>query len=92
MLTRGVGGGGVWGSYIQNCGITTKRMDQLAPHLAHKCGFIWEWTYAKNNYPLDNIGGGLGGKQWKSLEHLPNGWTDWHRIWYTPAHSMWELT
>ena len=32
------------GSEIQKSGITTKRVDQLAPNLVHACGFIWEWT------------------------------------------------
>ena len=40
--------GGFSGSEIQKYGITTKRMDQLAPNLAHMCGFIWDWTQAKN--------------------------------------------
>ena len=31
--------------------------------------------------------GGLGGQKCKSLENLPNGWTDWHQIWYTSADS-----
>ena len=31
--------------------------------------------------------GGLGGKKCKSLENLPNGWTDWHQIWYSSADS-----
>ena len=26
-------------------------------------------------------------KKFKSLENLPNGWTDWHQIWYTSADS-----
>ena len=34
--------GGFRGPEIQKSGKTTKRMDQLAPNLAH--GFIWEWT------------------------------------------------
>ena len=25
----------------------TKRLDRLAPNLAHMCRFIWEWIYAK---------------------------------------------
>ena len=29
--------------------------------------------------------GGLGGQKCKSLENLPNGWTDWHQISYTSA-------
>ena len=32
-------------------------------------------------------GGGVRGKTFKSLENLPNGWTDWHQIWYTSADS-----
>ena len=31
--------------------------------------------------------GGLGGQKCKSLENLPNGWTDWHQMWYTFADS-----
>ena len=27
------------------------------------------------------------GTKFKSLENLPTGWTDWHQIWYTSAHS-----
>ena len=30
---------------------------------------------------------GLGGQKCKSLENLPNGWTDWHQIWYTSVNS-----
>ena len=39
--------GGIWGVLgvrKKKSGITTKRMDQLAPNLAHMCGFIWVWT------------------------------------------------
>ena len=33
-------------------------------------------------------GGGVRGSQnATSLENLPNGWTDWHQIWYTSADS-----
>ena len=42
VTQRGLGG--FRGSENQKYGITTKRMDQLAPNLAHTCGFIWEWT------------------------------------------------
>ena len=31
--------------------------------------------------------GGLGGQKCKSLENLPNGWNDWHQIWYTSTDS-----
>ena len=33
------------------------------------------------------LGGGLGGQKFKNLEYLPNGWTNWLQIWYTPADS-----
>ena len=32
-------------------------------------------------------GGGLGGRTFKSLGKLSNGWTDWHHIWYTSVDS-----
>ena len=39
---------GVWGGFrgseIHKSGITTKRLDQLAPNLVHACGFICECT------------------------------------------------
>ena len=75
---------------MQKSGKSTKRLDRLAPKLVNICRFIWEWTYAKHNWPLDAQGGivwGLGGQKCKSLENLPNGWTDWHQIWYTSADS-----
>ena len=46
---------------MQKSGKSTKRLYRLAPNLLHVCGFIWEWTYAKNNLPLDIPGGILGG-------------------------------
>ena len=75
---------------MQKSGKSTKRLDRLAPNLVTICRFIWEWTYAKKQlaprYPRGNFVG-LGGKKCKSLENLPNGWTDWHQIWYTSADS-----
>ena len=57
-----VGLGGFRGSGNQKYGITTTRMDKLAPNMAHMCGFIWEWTYAKTNQVLETpVGGGLWG-------------------------------
>ena len=39
-------------------------------------------------YPGGHLGGGgFRGQKLKSLENLPNGWTDWHQIWYTSADS-----
>ena len=40
----GVNLGGFGGSEIQTSGKTTKRLNRLAPNLAHMFGFIWEWT------------------------------------------------
>ena len=36
--------GGFRGSEIENVGNLPKRLDRLAPNLAHMCRFIWEWT------------------------------------------------
>ena len=33
------------------------------------------------------IWGVLGGQKFINLEKLPNGWTNWHQIWYTCADS-----
>ena len=33
------------------------------------------------------MGGGVGGRTFKSLGKLSNSWTDWHQIWYTSADS-----
>ena len=38
-------------------------------------------------YPSGHFGGDLGGQQFKNQELLPNGWTNWHNIWYTSADS-----
>ena len=73
-----------------NSGKSTKRLDRLTPNLAHMCRLICEWIDAKQIAPRDargTWGGGLGGQQFQSLGKLSNGWTDWHRIWYTSADS-----
>ena len=40
--------GGIWGGFrgseIENVWKSAKWLDQLAPNLAHMCGFIGEWT------------------------------------------------
>ena len=46
---------------MQKSGKSTKRLDRLAPNLVNICRFIWEWTYAKNNLPLDTEGGIFSG-------------------------------
>ena len=53
------------------------------------CRFIWEWIYAKQIAPRDTRGGGgLGDhKTFKSLGKLSNGWTDWHKLWFTSVDS-----
>ena len=45
--------GGFRGSSIQKSWEAVKRLDQLAPHLAHMWRFIWEWIYAKQIAPRD---------------------------------------
>ena len=37
-----------------------KRLDRMAPHLAHICRSIWEWIHAKQIAPRDTMGH-LGG-------------------------------
>ena len=69
-------------------GEAVKRLDRLAPHLVHICGFVCEWTWAKYNSPLDTPGGLRGvSHTFKCLGKLSNNWTDWHHIWYTSADS-----
>ena len=84
--------GGFRGSQIQKYVEAVKRMDRLAPNLAHICRFIWEWIYAKT-LPFETQGGHLGvlgGQTFKSLEKLSNGWIDWHQLWFTSADSFWN--
>ena len=86
---RGGGGGGRV-SQIQKCWEAVKRLDRLAPNLAHICRSIWEWIYPKQIAPRDTItwgGGGFRGQTFKSLEKLSNGRTDWHQLWFTSADS-----
>ena len=52
---------GVLGGQQIKYGKATKRMDRLAPNSVNVCVFIWEWTYAKNKSPHNNLGGILGG-------------------------------
>ena len=52
----GIGGGGVRVSQIQKSGKAVKRLDRLAPTLAHICRSIWEWIYAKQIAPRDTRG------------------------------------
>ena len=49
-----VGGGRV--SQIQKSGESVKRLDRLAPNLAHIGRSIWEWIYAKHISPRDTRG------------------------------------
>ena len=77
------------GSQIQKSVEAVKRLDRLAPILAHMCRLIWEWIYAKQIALRDTRGalGGLGGQTFTFLEKLSNGWTDWHQLWFTSADS-----
>ena len=83
---------GFRGSHIQKSVEAVKRLDRLAPNLAHMCRFIWEWIYAKQIALRDTRGalgggGGLGGQTFKSLEKLSNGCTDWHQLWFRSEDS-----
>ena len=72
-----------------NSGKPIKRLDRLAPNLAHMYRFIWEWIYAKQIATRDTRGHmcGLRGSTIQNLGKLSNGWTDWYHIWYTSADS-----
>ena len=76
-------------SQIKKSGEADKRLDRLAPNLAHIYRSTWEWIYAKQIAPRDTRGtwGRLGGQTFKSLGKLSNGWTDWHQLWVTSADS-----
>ena len=50
---------GFMGSQIQKSVGAVKRLDRLAPNLAHMCRFIWEWIYAKQ-IAIHDTGGHLG--------------------------------
>ena len=65
-------GGWVRVSQIQKCGEAVKRLDRLAPNLAHICRFIWEWIYAKEIAPRDTRGHLVGyrGQTFKSLPSM----------------------
>ena len=70
------GGGGVSVSHIQKFVKAAKRLDRLAPNLAHLCRSIWEWIYAKQIAPRDTRGhlGGFRGstiqKSWGAVKRL----------------------
>ena len=68
-------------------GEAVKRLDRLATNLVQICRFVWEWTWAKYNSPLNTPGGFRGGHEFKSLGKLSNNLTGWHQIWYTSADS-----
>ena len=42
--TQGGISGGLGGHKLQKSWEAVKRLDRLAPHLVHVCGFVWEWT------------------------------------------------
>ena len=50
------GGGGGRVSQIQKSGEAVKRLDRLAPNLAHICRSTWEWINAKQIAPRDTRG------------------------------------
>ena len=55
-IPQGALGGGVRESHIQKSREAVKLLDRLAPKLVDVCGFVWEWTSAKYNSPLNTQG------------------------------------
>ena len=57
----------------------------------HTCADSSWNGHTPNKLPLETKGGTwrgvLGGQTFKRLGKLSNGWTYWHRIWYTSADS-----
>ena len=80
---------GFRGSQIQKSVEAVKRLDRLAPYLAHMCIFIWEWIYAKQIALRDTRGhlGVLGGQTFKKSGEAVKRLTDWHQLWFTSADS-----
>ena len=76
-------------SQIQKSWEAVKRLDRVAPNLAHICRSIWEWIYAKRIAPRDTRGHlqGFRGQTFKSLGKLSNDWTDWHQLWFTSGNG-----
>ena len=65
-------------------------MDQFEPNLAHlsdSSGNGHRLKIISSSRPQGAFVGGLGGQKFKHLDNLPNDWTDWHQIWYTPVDS-----
>ena len=93
-IPQGHFGGGGRVSHIQKSGEAVKRLDRLAPNMAHICRSIWEWIHVKRIAPRDtreHVGGGwVRWQTFKSLGKLSNGWTDWHQLWFTSADSSWN--
>ena len=52
-------------------GEAVKRLDRLASNLVQICGFVWEWTLANYNSPVNTPGGFRGvtnSKVWGSCQ------------------------
>ena len=61
-------GGGDRGSQIQMFGEAVKRLDRLAPNLAHMYRFIWEWIYDKQIALRDTRGRGTWGFRGSNIQ------------------------
>ncbi len=85
--TSGLLGGGVLGDQQFKC--MRKRSDwhQLWFASADSSGNGHRLNTSRPQSPPGGISGVLGGHKFKSLGKLSNGWTNWHRIWYTSADS-----
>ena len=85
-------GEGVRVSQIQKSWEAVKRLERLAPNLAHICISIWEWIYAKQFAPRDTRGhlgggGGLGIKHSKVLGSCQTAGPIGTNFWFTSADS-----
>ena len=72
----------IWNNYQTGGPIGTKFGTRLRIHLGMDIGKTINPSITQGEF-----WGVLGGQKFKNLEQLPNGWTNWHNIWYTPADS-----
>ena len=78
------------GSQIQKSWEAVKRLDRLAPNLAHMSRFIWEWIYAKQIAPRGtrgHLGEGFRGSNIQKFWEAVKWPDDWHQLWFTSADS-----
>ena len=86
--------GGFRRSQIQKYVEAVKRLDRLAPNLAHMCRSIWEWIYAKQ-IALQDTREALGGSRGSIIQKSREAVKRFDRLTPTLVHVcgfIWEWT